>query len=458
MIFEILILSLLAALSRSRKINGEYRVVMLIEISRHGASTPKHENFFYESEKDILLKSQEKKLKRNGSKLRKHYLNFVKEIEENSQYQSLIKSYACSSPKCIKSARSKVYGVFQKKVELNFLDEIENWKNEKKLEKMKIMKSEMPMSIPVLIKEPENDELFLTDLEKICPIASKEKKIYIEKILSKFREGIDDILLKEKKKISKIFKKKKFKDDTFILKNYQKIYENLVYYKEIKGSYPKNCDEILIENLELVNDSKYFEFFKVKNLRLLYTSKISNLILEKLKSLQKNQLPNEKYISFTTNEDTLSAFLISLKHLNMDDAICGLQHLESSQQHKKKRKSKNCFKFPDFGSNILFEISMNKADGDFHVVLKYNNERFVFCYDGREYCRLDKFIHRFESRCTMNDFDTICNGEKRGIGILEKENLDYFYALVFMSGVLGVLIWRSGSKNDGQMKENSLMD
>lgn len=441
--------------------NDEFEVKMLIEIARHGATTPKNMELFKGIEKDLdsLVGKEDQKLRKEGEKVRKMYPELIKMIEKSSDIEEEVKLYSCSQPKCIKSSIFKASGVFQKKETLTFNTGIDNWENGKK-SKMEHFKVEEPLVLPVVTKDTKEDHLFLTDMKESCPVAYKEKRLYVDKVVDRFKEKIRDVMISEEGKLQKIFKGQKdlFSNFDNYFKHCEDIFQNLMYYKAKNNKLPKECDTQLLENLTLVNDSQYFELFKIKSLRLLYTSKIAQVIVGKLKMLKNGEIPKEKYISFTANEDTLSAFLISVQHIHLNDGICGLEMLQGTRDHKDKRKNQNCFKFPSFRSSLILEVSESLVYGDYHIRLIIDGKSFVFCYDGQDYCRIDKFIRRFEANTITDNFNQVCRGSDHSFGILNRENLDYLYAFILMSLVLAGLIWRSNKRSEGDRDIGSLMD
>ena len=176
------------------------------------------------------------------------------------------------------------------------------------------------------------------------------------------------------------------------------------------------------------------------DLRKMYTTQLATTIVDEMQK-QENRV---KYLGFSVDESTLTALLIGVKHVNMDDAICGLEMLEKGEGHKKRRRSKKCFKFPHFGSSLVFELSYSEAEMEHFVRILYNGEVVKFCNNGLEHCRLDKFIERFEAKMVTHDKELICGNE----GSIFEENSDYLTVIGLMTIVLLFLMLRTHNKEE----------
>lgn len=279
----------------------------------------------------------------------------------------------------------------------------------------------------------------------------KAKTIFEHELKNKhsiFNRGIFGLSLFRKEKIGKhqVVRRRNF------LKNSIAIHDNIMsYFYEHGQTYPKNVSHKLVEELQLIKDSKYFEFFSDKDLRKLYTTNLAKIILSKMNRkigdleplVNKKSNPGLKYLGFSAHEHSLAAFLVSLQKYSSENFICGLESLQMSEEHKTLRKEVKCFEFPKYSSSLMFELYFDKQEKDYFVKTTYNGKPIDYCSrNGTEYCRIDHFKSFFFKKLMLDDISMLCgNGES-----LIQENKDYLVVILLMSTVLFFLLNKYNSR------------
>ena len=173
----------------------------------------------------------------------------------------------------------------------------------------------------------------------------------------------------------------------------------------------------------MIKDSKFFEFFSDEDMRKLYTSRITEVLLKKIRSklerFRADPSTNSglKYVGFSAHEHTLAALLISLQKFSSENYICGLENMQSSKAHRSRRKEVKCFEFPKYSSSLMFELHFDSEETEFYVKTLFNGKPIDFCsWNGSEYCRIDRFEQFLMKKLVADDISMVCGN---GVSVLE---------------------------------------
>ena len=466
--------------NENQQIGEKKQVIFLTEIYSHGATTPKRMNLFNEEYinrlgNDVLTKKGAQQHYDLGLQIRSQYDSFFKKLLTGQDYLTNIQVYSSSESKCIQSAINHNLGLFKRFREVSRVNLEAIWSNSEDINKFEkvdfrnrptksrrkkrgkrmsrrvVRKAEL---IPLQVLEPFEDFLFFPNLKKICPTASFAITQSNRVMMDRYGEKCMKMLTEEIESPNSIFhkfSKNKTILEQSIVHTAEIVQDTLECSRQQHGKYPKKVKNSVLKNLNFIKDSKYFELFQASELRRLYTTGISKLILAELKKIHKNRLkhPKPAYLAFSADMPTLVSFLIGINHIHLDDAICNLQELKTHQYPKKGEKRKKCFKFPRPATNIILEVTFDSEDGQYYTRIRENGKSLIFCINGREYCRLDLFILRFDYRMlsSVNEVDRVCGVETE----ILKENRDYLVVLFLMTTVMLVLYSRSVNR---EKKEN----
>lgn len=301
-------------------------------------------------------------------------------------------------------------------------------------------------SVPLVVKEPRFDRMFLPKLYKVCPQA----KTQLESIFDGFsksykdigrnvyrsltRRGLDPSYFEKEQVRSKVFhlSKKKNRVKRTVDKSTKWNFRNAaLWYNVLQsdiswfGYPPEKITEEEVDNLKTVQSAYTFGILGNDEVRLLYTTEIASEIRDQIlfhndhaiKNHKKKTkpgftLPPErvplKYLAFSGGDFTLSSFLMAF---DLVDSRCNIKKLMSTDS-----KNEPCIKSPDPAANIRIELTKkNLGQGlypEFFVRTFYNNKRFKFCSNTEvEYCPIHNFIELFQMQTITNHEATICGAE-----------------------------------------------
>lgn len=447
--YSFLILFLFLAEKSKQEQEGifsSHEPIMIVEIYREGATTPKIGNAL---NMEYVKKLGSKSVTEIG--MRQHYnlgiqvKSDYKELINSINSPSEVKVFSSSRRSSILSAISHNLGMFKKDNEV----EIEKVLKESKplwidFQQNKGEYSDFEtqnINIPLIIAEKTNDKMFLSRLKRICPKAAKKRfdtinnlnKVYSplfgdyykefshygikpsyfdnNKDAKSFFEVITTALKKTQRKKSLLKNKNslKSKEKTIERWDLKKIffwYDTIASYIYYFGYDPRQMRDEVVERFNLLQSSFLFGMFNSDDFIKLYTTKIAEEIYREFstranKRNEENRFDKLKYLAFSSNEMTLAGMITGL---GMSDSLC---NLEKVYQNFTERKCKNS---PDYASNILFELS--RKEGELYVRTFYNRKRVNFCTGREEYCPLNDFLEILDERMITERFAEICGNEE----------------------------------------------
>lgn len=459
---------------------SSHKTVMIAEVYREGAMTPKIGNalnlgYIRKLGSNAVTEIGMRQHYNLGIQVKSDYKELISSISSSSE----VKVFSSSNRASILSAISHNLGMFKRKTEL----EIGNgskplWVDFEDDESYSDFETRN-INIPLIIAEKGNDKMFLSKFRRICPKAAKKRYQTIKNLNmvysplfgdyykefnryglspSYFEKNVNarsffDFMrvgLNADQRQKKILKKKQNLDsekkilEKWDLKKIYFWYDTVISYIFYFGYNPRKMKNEVVERLKLLQSSFLFGVFNTDDIVKLYTTKISEEIHREFltrtkKNPEKIEVDKLKYLAFSTNEMSFGAMMIGL---GLTDSIC---NLEKIYQNSTQRK---CNKSPDYTSNLLFELS--EKQGEYFVRVFYNSERHHFCKGGEEYCPLENFLSVLEERMITERFASIC-GSKDSI-IMPNS---HYFVVIFLLLLLLFFFRNQAIEMEGRLKKTN---
>lgn len=440
---------------------SSHKPIMISEVYREGAMTPKIGNAL---NLEYVRKLGSQALTEVG--MRQHYnlgiqvkLDY-KELISSIKNAAEVKVFSSSRRASVLSAISHNLGMFKKQNSVDFDSQFNKFKPlwldfELEMDKYSDFEAEN-LNIPLIIPEKRNDKIFLSRLRKICPKAARHrletiknlnrvysplfqdyykefgrydiKPDYFErnKQAQSFFSVINKAISESQRKRNILKAKMKNQNPEKIMGKWdmKKVYfwfdtiESYIYYF---GFNPRKMKDEIIERMELLKSSFLFGIFSSDDIVKLHTTKVAEEISREFRErslVTKGQsLDRLKYLGFSSNEMGFAAMMTAL---GITDPLCNLERVYQNSTERK------CEKSPQYASNLLYELSEKR--GSFFVRVFFNRKRVKFCRGAQEYCPLDDFLSLLDERMVTQRFVEICGNEESII----MPNSHYFVSIFLL--------------------------
>jgi hypothetical protein len=301
------------------------------------------------------------------------------------------------------------------------------------------------MTVPLIIKEPRFDRMFLRKIHKVCPKAKQQLDRLFEGLNTSYnslagpvykelsRNSLDPAYFEVEKVRAKIFHLRKNKKNgnqkkaMWNLRNAALWYDMLQSEVNWFGVPPYKISDELVGKLKKVQSAYLFGQLATDDLRMMYTTEIASVIKNELLFHNEQAIVEEnkkgekvygftvapdriplKYLGFSAEDMGLSAFLMAL---DLVDGNCNIKAIMNTEV-----KGEPCLESPDSAANLRIELSKrhkkDKKYPEYFVRTFYNNKSFKFCRSQEdEYCKLEDFIGLFDSQTITRHEGSICGAK-----------------------------------------------
>ena len=451
---------------------------LLIELFAPGAFSPPQNilntTYFDTYGPDVLYPNGMRQHFMLGQQIKLQFTTLLKPTSSGQQLR-YIKMYSSSEDKCIASAQSHLYGIFdlgqgpkvtsaQANVLLPpFTPMTAKWAGKTEA----LLQQYMP-TISKLQIDKKIDSMFNPEFEESCPVGfqdlSSSTNDVVEKKMAEIQAFIDQIdseLTAQNFSCVQTFNKPKYDKDTL-----WQVFNAFESDKFYTGAYSSTLQQTTIDKLRLF--VSYYSAIKldVSSSNKLYTHSLGNSISQHF--LQKINILNgdpskidfsQKYIGYSGEQKNLFSYLFALGLTNSE---CLFDQIGNSMTHKYSKdniRDQPCELYPTYASNLLAQLSIE--GGIFYITTYYNGANFDICTsqsvtnDDIVSCPfnawIDIFIEKtmdssFNERCFADDSltNSISFAEKQKMTEKQQGNTAGINIWFFVSFVLFVIVLAQG--------------
>lgn len=426
--------------------SADIKTVMIAEVFKHGAAV----NYSRLAERDPILD-----INTFGQSLpngiRQQYVLGTMVADQYPQLfsnlnLSQLKMTSSSPTFCIESAQSHLMGLLQHveppkiTIDAHNLDKIYPPMKEFKAN-MNLSSSDYPMlqkdsffaMSPISVFGSSKDYVFFPCIETQCPHVREENEFHYTRFISQEKNAFNDFyaFLENHGLSSNAW----YKSPKWTIDLVSNMYTYSEVYKATFGRLPPKVTPDILQESRMIHMIYTLNYYlPTPDVAKVYTSNLMKLVMDSLKQGQKQEV---KYAGFSSQNHTLLALLATLQVISPE---CYLNY------YKKKIfyfSDPTCVDFPEFSSNLIFELNSNKQLNYGETEESEQTNYFIsVVYDGKplEIPECSK-----KSLCTWEEFSRIVALQMRvesveiRCGIGKRLKTTYFW-IIMSCIIVGTLV------------------
>ena len=417
----------------------DYRVLMIAEVFRNGAAT----SYGKLSREDKIASSvgYNQSLP-NGLRQQYRLGNFIYEdyvslFEDSSKAYNVSKISMKSSSHsyCMESANSHLIGLFSE-IEISKIPKITITEDKYGIINPPLhviadlnFSSSYPLVrpenyftvIPIFSKGSIRDFTFFPQINSQC-IHIRDESIYH---YSNFLTTVPTLIVDFETTLENagINSKDYFDRNRWTLEDVTELYTYADAHMSYFGHLPYNMTKEIRDEAKVLHTIRMLNFyFSSQENNKIYTS---NLGKEILADIELGATGHKSYSGFSAEEHSLIALLVNLKVMS---PACYLEYYLKKMFYF---SDPQCVKYPEFSSNIIFEMSA-KFDGpddiyvekDLRIRILYNKNPLEIPFCGiKRYCTLAQFRELVKSELSVEHIEIKC-------GLVGKISSQYYWTMM----------------------------
>lgn len=161
---------------------------------------------------------------------------------------------------------------------------------------------------------------------------------------------------------------------------------------------PQNISKELWTNMTVIyNFVIYYYLGGINEISRFYSTPFFREIIKSFDAKLANPKNPLKWKTYSAHDWTVATFTTAL---NLTNYQCTEELIRTG-----KTNAINCFLFPDYATNLLFELS--EEDGQNYIRIRYNGNYVNLCERQEKKCIYEEFRERLTNN--LVDFESICN-------------------------------------------------